>query len=86
MDDKCKEVRGQADALKVTACIVMNSKHASTLPDVRITAHACRILAAARLQVPANALLGELEIEATGWATILATMNAVLGALEENHR
>ena len=73
-----KDVCAQAQALRRSCILVMRSRHATTVPDPRITAHAVRILEAAKALQPSNELLQSLEIEHGSWPTILAVMEAVL--------
>jgi hypothetical protein len=49
---KVKEVRAQAQGLVRTCVVVLHGKNASTMPDVRITGHAIRILEAAKAITP----------------------------------
>lgn len=77
-----KSVQPQAMALIVTCNTVLAGPVAHTIPDVRITALAIKILEAAKAQAPNDEILATIEIEHSGWPVILSAMHAVNRALQ----
>lgn len=74
-------VRQQAAGLIATCTAVLAGPAAHTVPGARITAHAVRILEAAKAEAPKDKLLAALEIERAMWPVLLSAMHAVLQAL-----
>jgi hypothetical protein len=74
-------VRQQAMGLVATCNTVLAGPAAHTIPDVRITALADRILEAAKAEAPKDKILASIEIEHGSWPMILSAMHAVLRAL-----
>lgn len=74
-------VRQQAVALIATCNTVLEGPAAHTIPDVRITALATRILEAAKAEAPQDKILASIEIEHGSWPVILSAMHAVIQAL-----
>lgn len=74
-------VRQQAMALTLTCNAVLAGPAAHTVPDVRITALATRILEAAKAEAPKELILASLEIEHGSWPVILSAMHAVIQAI-----
>jgi hypothetical protein len=74
-------VRQQAVAMIATCNTVLAGPAAHTVPDVRITALAARILEAAKVEVPKDKILAAIEIEHGSWPVILSAMHAVVQAL-----
>jgi hypothetical protein len=76
-------VKEQAFGLLGACNTVLSGRAAYSDVDVRIAAHAVRILDAAKKLAPKDKLLEALEMERATWPVILTAMHAVVRALQD---